>query len=83
MFSAITCGTPPAIDNTTRLWDGFLYTNTTTYSCEEGFAINQTHPDGRNFTTECTEYGNWSVPVDYCGGGCHLLLCVMAKLLIV
>ena len=74
------CGAPPSLDNTVQdATTGEFYTDTTTYSCVEGYAVNVTHPDGESITLECTEHGTWSVPSTQCGGMESLVEYIFSK----
>ena len=57
-FSVVTCGTAPNIAHGTKVADGDMYSNKTTYMCVLGFKINSTEPMS-NFSISCLSDGSW------------------------
>ena len=64
----ISCGIPPAGDNTEVPQDSVVFEGTYTYSCLAGYETSD------SLTTQCLADGSWSSPAPTCGSKCPLLV---------
>ena len=70
-FSVVTCGTAPNVAHATKVADGDMYSNTTTYTCVTGFKIDS-NPPISDFSITCLPDGNWENIIHSCIGECTI-----------
>ena len=72
MYSAhiigVSCGIPPAGDNTVVPQNSVVFEGTYTYSCLTGYETRD------SLTTQCLSDGSWSSPAPTCSSECLLLI---------